>query len=211
MSVPLSGRALPALVLTLVVALAPTMLHSYGSFQVPFEPLTSDMLPVALEGAVGRDVERSSAWVRETYGATSWLERQYGDGRDSISVFVARGYDLKKLYHHPELGTVRGTSFRTHQLVRLSAAQPVHVLRNDAAGPSVVYALIYDREWVANAYRLQIESALATIWKGRQSLTLILVYGNVVELDGALSQAAVELLTQLARSAEASPRAERPQ
>jgi hypothetical protein len=201
-TLPVSRHRLPGLAALLVVALLPTLVHSYRGYDVTPTPITANTLPRALGGAAGVDRARDPVWMRATFGADSWAERAYevpGQGR--LTIFAARGSDLKKLYHHPELGALHGRSFDRVRLVPLDAdaTRPMHVLQNDTTGDSAIYVLLYDGEWVSNPYWLQVSSAVSSLWRGRRPLTLVMVYGPGVLENGLPVEAARRALAEAVR------------
>lgn len=195
----ISARRLLPLAGLLVLALVPTLVHGYLGYVVPAASLSDASLPASVEGASGRPGPWRDAWVKETYDVESWAQQTYpAPGGGQVTVFVARGYDMKKLYHHPELGVLRGRSFEP--LARADVdGHPVHVLRNTDRGDSGVYALVYDGNWVANPYLLQFSSAVTSLWTGRQPLTLVLAYGDVLQ-DGRPTAFASAVLTKVVQA-----------
>ena len=131
--------------------------------------------------------------MKDTYAADSWAERTYdAPGSGDVSLFVARGFDLKKLYHHPELGVLRGRSFEAQRSTVVDG-RPVHVLQNATDGESAVYALVYEGDWIGNPYLLQASSALTSLWTGPRPLTLVFAYGAVLQ-DGQPTPFVTEVL-----------------
>lgn len=188
--------ALPLLVV-LAVALLPTVQHGYLGYTAESAKVTQESLPAAVAGISGAPRVRTGGWMTSTYAADSWAERTYAPAAQrQVSLFVARGFDLKKLYHHPELGVLRGNSFQPLRTAEVDG-RPVHVLQNVGDGDSAVYALIYEDEWVGNPYWLQASSAVTSLWTGRRPLTLVFAYGDVLE-GGAPTKLAGELLVRAA-------------
>ena len=203
-----SGRYLAALLAVLLVALVPTVRHGYVSTLAAAPSVTAASVPATFEGAPGATRERPAAWIAETYGADSWVERTYDvAGTGQVRIFVARGYDLKKLYHHPELGILHGVSLTPAGTVPLDGhpERRVHVLRGDGVGgASALYALVYRGAWIADPYRLQLSSALSTLWAARHPLTLILVSGAVVDGEGRPTALGVRALGESWQAIEAT-------
>ena len=183
-----SGRYVAALLVVLLVALVPTVRHGYVSTVAAAPLVTAASVPDRLDGVPGATRDRPAAWIAETYGADSWAERTYDvPGKGQVRIFVARGYDLKKLYHHPELGILHGVSLVSEGALPLDGHpdRRVHVLRADRpGGTSALYALVYRGAWITHPYRLQLSSALSSLWAARHSLTLILISGRVVDVEG---------------------------
>lgn len=206
----ISRRHATPLALVLTVALLPTLRHGYTRFVLPAVQITPRDLPPTLGSIPGADRELGRAWMVNTYDADSWAQRTYAlPGRGEFSLFVARGFDLKKLYHHPELGILRGHSFSPARRTPLDAAgSPVFVLEGTSSEDAAVYALLYEGQWVANPYMMQLYSAVTSLWGGRRPLTLVLVHGDVLvdgrprEETAALIRDAVRRLGMTAAEAE---------
>ena len=200
----ISRRFAMPLLVALAVALLPTVQHGYVGRTPAVDKITDAFLPVAVDGVTGTPKVRTGGWMTSTYGADSWAERTYDvPGPGEVSLFVARGFDLKKLYHHPELGVLRGRSFETLRSAVVDG-RPVHVLQNATDGESAVYALVYDGDWVGNPYVLQASSALTSLWTGPRPLTLVFVYGAVLN-DGQPTRFATEALRHSALRLSSPP------
>lgn len=192
----ISRRHLVALLVILGVALAPTVPHGYIGRVTQAPKVVEGSLPSAVGGVTGTPKIRTGGWMKDTYGADSWAERTYQPaGQGEVGLFVARGFDMKKLYHHPELGVLRGRSFEPQRIKVLEGdgKEIVHVLRNLSTSESAVYALLYEDRWVGNPYLLQLSSAFSTLWTGQRPITLVFAYGHVLA-DGEPSPFTTELL-----------------
>ena len=203
----ISRRFAMPLLVALAVALLPTVQHGYVGRTPAVDKITDASLPVAVDGVTGTPKVRTGGWMTSTYGADSWAERTYDTpGPGEVSLFVARGFDLKKLYHHPELGVLRGRSFDALRNAVVDG-RPVYVLQNATDGESAVYALVYEGDWIGNPYALQASSALTSLWTGPRPLTLVFIYGAVLT-DGqptrfatvALRSSALRLSSPTGRS-----------
>jgi len=204
----ISARFLLPLIIGLLLAAVPTVRHGYFTFQADAPGITDAALPSTVAGIPGAPRVRQAAWVRNAYGADSWAERAYESPGRAITLFVARGFDMKKLYHHPELGVLRGRSFQPlhHATLPGGAGEPVYVLpAAEARGESAVYALVYESRWVANPYVLQLSSALSTLWTGRRPLTLVLASGTVLTDQGQPSRDVADLLRAAVRGLAGKP------
>jgi hypothetical protein len=193
--------AVPVLLLVLAAAI-PTAIHGYAGYLVHDGRSARD-LPMALADRYGRESERrrDPAWIRETYGSDDWIEREYiRFGEAPLTLFVARTYDLKKVYHHPELGVLRGRDFQRREVVRVGPADaPLFVLRSESGSGLALYALLYDDAPVADPIRVQIRSVLTSLVGGRRAMTLFMVFDpqgpSNQPIDG--SPAAMLLLASL--------------
>ena len=200
----ISRRFAVPLLVALAVALLPTVQHGYVGRTPAVDKITDASLPVAVDGVTGTPKVRTGGWMTSTYGADSWAERTYDTpGPGEVSLFVARGFDLKKLYHHPELGVLRGRSFDALRSAVVDG-RPVYVLENATDGESAVYALVYEGDWIGNPYVLQASSALTSLWTGPRPLTLVFVYGAVLN-DGQPTRFATEVLRHSALRLSSPP------
>jgi hypothetical protein len=197
----ISRRWLVALAALLAVVLLPTIRHGYLGYVEPTAKISAASLPSALAGARGVRRSEPPTWMPETYSEDSWAEQSYDvAGVGTVTLFVARGYDLKKLYHHPELGVLRGRSFQPLRHETLAGGdEAVYVLENlTGEGESAVYALVYDGRWVGNPYMLQLSSALTSVWSARRPLTLVFAYGRILA-DGKPLPVVADLLRAAVR------------
>ena len=95
-----------------------------------------------------------------------------------MTLTVVRSYDLKALYHHPELAVAYGTSFEGARVEVLPGSPdiPVHVLRTGReSGPAAMYVLHYDDRFVSDPILFQIRTAGELLFKGRRAMTLFFV------------------------------------
>jgi hypothetical protein len=171
----IATRHLTALAALLAVAGIPTVLHSY------LGPTLDDGRKTAavswsLNGLEGRSSGRADSWVLHTYGSTDFIERQYG--RD-LTLFVARAFDAKRLYHHPEHGVARGDGYERTSIVHLPSRPEVPIF--ELTGPQdrlSVYALLYEGEFVSDPIRFQLRNALTSLVRRRAAMTLFFVRGG---------------------------------
>jgi hypothetical protein len=172
----IATRHLPALAALLAVAGIPTVLHSY------LGPTLDDGRRTAavswrLNGVEGRTSGRSDSWVLDTYGATDFIERHYG--RD-LTLFVARSFDPKRLYHHPEHGIARGDGYEHASIVQVPSGPGVPIF--ELTGPRdrlSVYALLYEGEFVSDPIRFQLRNALTSLVRRREAMTLFFVRSRI--------------------------------
>src|SRR5690606_3313011 len=111
-------------------------------------PVLAEAIPETIEGFRGTPTKRRDASIRRSFDATDWVERRYVRGNDEVTLLVARSFDMKKLYHHPELAVVDGIEFRPARVeTYASSGVPidVHVLEGERAG-LLAYALLYRDE-----------------------------------------------------------------
>lgn len=171
-----SRYALPVL-LVLVVALIPTVIHSYLGATLDDGRTTAAIEPV-LAGFTSAPAGRNPEWGREVFGSDDWIERIYRrPGEAPVRLFVARGYDQKKLYHHPELALSYGSNLRADGTRTLPGepAIPVHLLRSRERDGLVAYALLYDGEFITDPISHQIGDAFNMLFGPARPMTLFYV------------------------------------
>ena len=109
----ISSRYLPALSVLLVLPLVPTFIHSYAGATAS----DTRVVATALGSVAGYRTTPTSRAVGMGPGRisrpTTGLERRYVSGDDDVVVTVVRLYNLKTLYHHPELACAVRHGFRS--------------------------------------------------------------------------------------------------
>lgn len=175
MSVLSSRYATPVLVL-LALALVPTVVNSYVGRKVVESPALREALPEVLDGSASQPTTRRASNIKKEFDSEDWVERAYMDagGRRSV-VLAVRSYDMKRLYHHPELAVTQGQYERERVIAVPSAggALDVHVLEGEDGNGLVAYALLYKGRTVANPLALQIRAVPELLLTGRRPMTLL--------------------------------------
>jgi hypothetical protein len=159
------------------LALVPTVIHSYAGFTVRDGRSTS-AIPASLADYPSMPSDRNSTWGQRRFDSFDWTERNYTAGAATIRLTVVRSYDLKALYHHPELAVAYRTSLdREHVEVAASRPDvPIHVLPPASeGGPGAMYVLHYDDRFVSDPIRFQIRTAGELLFSGRKAMTLFFV------------------------------------
>jgi hypothetical protein len=157
----------------LVLALVPTVVHTYVRV-TDSDGRTTAAIARQLHGIEGIDTDRNAGWVRDMFGIHDFVERRYGA---DVTLFVGRGYDAKRLYHHPELGLAYGRRYDTAEVVHLPAASasvPVHVLRGP--GGLACYVLLYNNGFVEKPLEFQITQAFSMLFGPRRQMTLFFAH-----------------------------------
>ncbi len=183
----ISSRYGPAVALLLCLALVPTVIHSYYGF-LHQDGLTTKAIATDLVGFFSSPTDRKPQWVREMFGAEDWIERHYFSRRgEGARLFAARSYDLKRLYHHPELGILYGTDFRDEGIHWLpgSPEVPVRLLRMRSGRGAAAYALLYDDQFVTNPIGFQLKTSFELVFSPRKELTLLFVFDKTLAPDRA--------------------------
>jgi hypothetical protein len=174
----ISAKHTPALCLAVALALVPTLLHSYVGVRVSDGRATA-AIPSALAGFTSTPTNRNPAWGGRKFESDDWIERRYTSRDDEVVLTVVRSYDLKSLYHHPELEVADGPSFGRPErmLYRGDRQRPFHVLRASGdSGALGIYVLHYDNTLVADPLLFQLRTAAELLFSGRKPMTLVFAH-----------------------------------
>jgi hypothetical protein len=169
-----SSRYAPAVCALVAVALVPTLIHSYAGVRRE-DGRTTVRIPVVLAGFAGTPSSRDRGWGARRFESTDWTEREYVAGSNRVLLTVVRSYDLKRLYHHPELDVAYGVPFVAERIERFADRpdMPVHVLRSGLEeGPAAGYVLEYGGEFIADPVRFQIRTTGELLFQGRRPMTV---------------------------------------
>jgi hypothetical protein len=185
-----SRYAFPALVL-LVLASIPTVIHTYvGAKSDSGESVT--LIPEVLNGWTSRPYNRHNAeWVNGMFRSSDWFERIYMiPGQADVRLFVARSFDHKRLYHHPELGLSHGSNLGSASLVTLpeEAEIPVYLYKQENGNEFVGYVLLYEGDYIDSPITHQIRNALGQLISARKPMTLFYVSGSFAESEKEFQQ-----------------------
>jgi hypothetical protein len=176
----MSPRYAPAVCVILALALVPTFIHSYVGLVVQ-DGRHTDVVEPTLAGFTSLKSDRRENWGARLFEATDWSERRYTSGLNEVMLTIIRSYDLKSLYHHPELAVAYRTSFTRSEVQYLGPAGdiPVHVLdTDDPTGPVGLYVLLYGDTFVVDPIWFQIRTAGELLAGGRQQMTLFFARGE---------------------------------
>lgn len=198
----MSPRYAAPVALVLLLALLPTAIHSYVGLRTE-DGLHASAIPNTLDGFPGTKTTRNATWGQRRFDATDWIERTYHAGSRDVRLVVARSFDLKKLYHHPELAAADGVDLRADGLKRLPAGpDAVHVLES-AAGPRqvVLYTLLYDGVFVEDPVWFQFRTAGKGLVTGRKQMTLFFVHQAEVPEGQAVEDTAAATVLKAAVAA----------
>jgi hypothetical protein len=197
----ISSRYASAICGALLLALIPTIIHSYAGVVVT-DNLATALVPRTLDGYSSAPTKRAATWGERRFESHDWFERQYTSGSDTVVLTVVRSYDLKALYHHPELAVAyHFANFSDSRTVPMPGHpdMPVHVLSNDDAGAVGMYVLQYDGRFIADPIRFQIRTAAELLFTGRKAMTLFFVRDDAVsEGEDPLTLPAARLLASAA-------------
>ncbi|MBI4526625.1 MAG: hypothetical protein HY695_22725 [Deltaproteobacteria bacterium] len=195
--------ALPVVVLALL-ALVPTVLHTYIGMTCD-DGRQAEAVATDLADMTAMPTNRRPEWGKALFDSDDWTERTYAArGRRPITLLVVRSYDAKRLYHHPEIGAARGTSFSSKEIIRVAELpeMPVHVLRGpgEAETDLALYALHYGNRFIGNPYLFQLQRSGDLLVSGRKPMTLFFVHTTISRLEAVDGGAPARLLTAAVRT-----------
>jgi len=170
----MSSRYAPIVTVLLALALIPTIRNTYLDAHVT-DGRSLETIPMVLAGRYGSATERGTRWATTTLAAEEAIERRYGP---DVTLFAARSFDAKQLYHHPELAVAYGRSY-SESGVRPAAARPalpVHWLSGKDAW--AIYALSYGDDYVSDPVRFELRRAFVSLITPRQPMTLFFAHGR---------------------------------
>ena len=173
----ISHRFGPAVCVLVAFALVPPFIHSYAG--AADDGFHTRSIPEELAGFSSSAARRDSRWGKETFDSDDWFARTYRQDGSEVTLSVIRSYDLKRLYHHPELAVAYGTSFVAHETRRLPAHAeiPLHVLRSGEGWHTVaVYVLRYDDRYVERPIAFQLRTAGELLFSRRKPMTLFFAH-----------------------------------
>jgi hypothetical protein len=172
-----SRYALPVILL-LILALLPTIIHSYLGSEYD-DGKTVQSIPKALADFSSQPYMRhKDPWVKSLFDSEDWIERIYKNSKgEKVRLFVARSYDYKRLYHHPELALSHGVNLREEGITNLPGDPeiPTHVLRNSSGRGFVAYVLLHEGKFIQNPVSHQIKETFTQLFRSRKAMTLFYV------------------------------------
>jgi len=165
--------AVPVIIL-LALALIPTTIHSYIGATID-DGKSVNNIAVRLNNFSSVPSKRNARWGMDVFGSKDWFERDYFDTqRTKVRLFVARSYDHKRLYHHPELALSYRQNLTEKSISYLPGHPeiPVHVLSNDDKSELVAYILLYDNKFIKNPIMHQLGDSARLLVNARKPMTL---------------------------------------
>ena len=173
-------RYAPAVCVLLALASIPTFIYGYAGVVVDDGRRTSAIASTVAAFSSSQS-DRRSNWGKRLFDSDDWFERRYESGADEVLLTVIRSFDLKSLYHHPELAVAYGTPFTKNdvQFLGPDGRIPVHVLETaDDTGPVALYVLHYGNQFVTDPIRFQLRTAADLLFSGRRQMTLFFATGE---------------------------------
>jgi hypothetical protein len=191
----MSTRFASAVAVLLALTLIPTLIHSYVGLTAN-DGLQAARIPSTLDGQPGSPTARRPEWVMKNFDSEDWIERRYL-GNGDRTLFVVRSFDLKRLYHHPELAIAYGDSYAPVSVVRLPQRPgvPLHTLRSlSGRPPTSMYTLLYDGAYVEHPVAFQLRTSLELLFSRRKAMTLFFVRDASVQAEEPTRESAAARL-----------------
>lgn len=205
-----SSRYATATLIAILLALVPTIVNTYLGRRVVEGPPLADALPPSLLGRFAEPTTRRAATIQREFASDDWAERAYGSfAEGSVAVLAVRSYDMKRLYHHPELA-LSNHEYEASRVVSVaSSAGPldVHVLPGMNGTGVAAYALVYEGTTVANPFVFQVRVAPRLLLTGQRPLLLVFAEDTGAPADSELAtsvpvRAVAETVTALMAARE---------
>jgi hypothetical protein len=191
----MSTRFASAVIVLLALTLVPTVIHSYVGLTAN-DGLKAVRIPSNLDGQPGSPTDRRPEWVMKNFDSSDWIERRY-PGNGGRTLFVVRSFDLKRLYHHPELAIAYGDSYAPTTIAYLPQRPevPVHMLRSQSGRPlTSVYTLLYDGAYVKDPVAFQLRTSLELLFSRRKAMTLFFVRDAGLQAEDHTGESAAATL-----------------
>ena len=195
-----SARYALPVIFILMLALIPTVIHSYLGMKTD-DGLSVKNIKSVQDNFNSTPTNRQPGWGEETFGSEDWFERIYTDEQGkSLRLFVGRSYDHKRLYHHPELALSYAKDLRSEGQIRLPGQPeiPVNLLRNNTQPNMAAFVLLYDGKFIDNPISHQIRDSLKQLISARKPMTLFYIVDDNAPKNTAFIQSpAASLLNKV--------------
>jgi len=202
----ISTRYAILVIILLSLALIPTTIHSYIGATVN-DGKSAQNIPLTLNNFTSTPAKRNPQWGEDIFGSIDWFERNYQDSHHTnVRLFVARAYDHKRLYHHPELALSYAQNLGKKEILQLPGHPEiaVHVMSKEDHSMRVAYVLLYDEQFIKNPITHQISTSLNLLVNARKPMTIFYASQSGPTASTKFDQSAVaDLLSQAINSFQA--------
>ena len=186
----ISTRYAISVVIIIMLALIPTVIHSYLDLKID-DNVSTHQISNVLGSYVSKPTQRKQEWGTDTFACYDWIERIYTNQQGkSVRLFVGRSYDHKRLYHHPELALSYGKDLRKIGEMDFTKQPNIHVnlLANETRPVIAAYTLLYDKQFVQNALSHQLMSSIKQLISPRKPMTLFYVEAENTSAEGLFNE-----------------------
>lgn len=178
----ISSRYALSVTMVLALALIPTVFHSYLVTLINDGRSAERITHVFGEFSSKPYDQRKARWVKKVFDSQDWVERIYKNSSgEKVRLFVARSYDLKRLYHHPELGLSHGADLKSEGVFMLHGKSeiPVHLLQSRSERGLVAYVLLHDGMFIKDPLAHQLLEAFKQFVSAKKAMTLFYVSDSI--------------------------------
>ncbi len=197
-----SRYAIPVIIL-LIISLVPTIIHSYVGATVK-DGKSTQAIPRKFNNFTSMPSKRNSQWGKDIFDSEDWFERDYYDTqRTKVRLFVARSYNHKRLYHHPELALSYGQNLTEKSILAIDEHpdMPIYILTNDDKSKLIVYTLLYDNELIEDPIMHQLNDSARLLVNARKPMTIFYASQSMPSVHTQLKNSpAVSLLLLAVKS-----------
>lgn len=192
----ISHRYAVPVIIVLTLALIPTVIHSYLGLTIDDGVFVKTINP-ELNHFTSSFSKRHAGYGEETFGSQDWIERIYtNEEGKSVRLFIAKGYDHKRLYHHPELALSYAKDLRRSGQTQL-AERPeiaVNILHNSTQSNMAAYALLYDGKFIDNPILHQIRDSFNLLISARKPIVIFYVSDDTPSKNASFNETIVASL-----------------
>jgi len=190
-------------ILLLLLALVPTVIHSYMGLTYD-DAKSVQNIATTFNDFTSLPAKRNEQWGKDIFDSDDWFERDYRNtAYTKVRLFVARSYNHKKLYHHPELALSYAQNLSQHRISTLPNHPeiPIHILTNDDKSIFVAYTLLYGDNFIENPIYHQLAESVRLLVSPRKLMTLFYASQTGLAADASVNQSAtLSLLSQAIQS-----------
>jgi len=199
----ISKRYAPIVAVLLALTFFPVFVHTYAGLKEEDGRTSRGISPI-LTGLQSEATSRSPQSMKKNFDSLDWIERRYlQKSGQALRLFVARSYDHKRLFHHPEIALVRGVDLEDLGITRIPGASEIsfRLLRasNASSRDLVVYSLLHDQRFVEDPFRFLVQTAWSALFQRRKAMTLFFVYDPEAPETSLAEAPAVRLLMEAIR------------
>ena len=193
----ISSRYALSITIVLALALIPTIYHRYLVVLID-DGRSTESIPHVFGEFSSEPYKRHNAqWVKQVFDSQDWIDRIYKNSSDiKVRLFVARSYDLKRLYHHPELGLSHGADLKSEGIVMLHGTSeiPVHLFEKRSGHGLVAYVLSYDGLFLKEPITYQLLAAFKQLISAKKAMTIFYVSDSITHNNTDFSQTSAAII-----------------
>jgi len=170
----ISTRYSTPVAILLALALIPTIIHTYIN-NADIDGKSVDNISTILGNFISTPSKRNAQWGKSVFNSEDWFERIYQNKEnEKVRLFIARSFDLKALYHHPELALSYAQNLNNKTISTLSKKPeiPVHILKNDDSSIIVAYVLMHNDTFIQDPIKYQLSESFRLLVSQKKPMIL---------------------------------------